>query len=78
MVPEKKHYEAFQTYHPVGQFVQGTVVGEDEDAFYIESEDAFGVVYRQYMRGQTLSLGEKRYFKVFNYNDFRQLVIFSL
>ena len=78
VVLNKRYYEAFCAHYKIGQFVNGMVVGEDEKCFYIDADEAFGVVLKRFMRGKTLSIREKRYFQVFKFNDDYQQIVFSL
>ena len=78
VILDKRYYEAFRAHYKIDQFVNGTVVGEDEKFYYIDADDAFGVVFKRFMRGRTLSMGEKCYFKVYKFNDEFQHIVFNL
>ena len=78
VILDKTPYEQFRKYHHENEFVQGTVIGSDRKSYFIEAEDAVGILLKNYTFGHTLKKGDKRYFQVHSFNDEKSMIFFGL
>lgn len=72
------YYYEFIRKHNLEDRLFGEVIGEDEFQFYIEIEGAYAVVTKNYLKGRDLSIGERRKFQVFRFDEKHKTIILGL